>query len=346
MIEDVRKHIRTCKRCTRYKQPPEREKLKPIHCTYPLELVHINFLTIRKEGTDKATNIMVITYHFTRYAQAYITTKQPAPVVAKTLWDQFLVHYGWPAKILTDQGKSFENNLVKELCSLAQVQKLRTMPYWPQTKGSCECFSYTLMSMLGTLPIHAKKNWPEWVSTLTHTYNATMCHATSFPPFFLMYGRIPILPIDVEFGAALPDLSHASCQNNAEKLKACLKLAYKVTKETNDHEAARHKKYYDQKFKCMKIVPGGLVLVGVKAFGPDHKIADCWEQVLYKVLSQHKDSPVYEVQPVIDNGDETICILHRNMLFAFQSLHENETQTQGQNVALVNANLVMMEYFS
>ena len=98
--------------------------MKPIHCTYPLELVHLDFWTIRKEGTEKAINLMVITDHFTRYAQAYITPKQTAPVVAKTLWDQFLVHYGWPTKILMDQGKSFENQLIRELCSLAQVQKL------------------------------------------------------------------------------------------------------------------------------------------------------------------------------------------------------------------------------
>ena len=53
IIEDVCNHIRTCERCTRYKQSSEREKLKPIHCTYPLELVHIDFLTIGKEDTDK-----------------------------------------------------------------------------------------------------------------------------------------------------------------------------------------------------------------------------------------------------------------------------------------------------
>ena len=71
----------------------QRENLKPISCTYPLELVHLDFLTIGKEGTDKAINIMVITDHFTRYAQACITPKQMAPVVAKTRWEQFLVHY-------------------------------------------------------------------------------------------------------------------------------------------------------------------------------------------------------------------------------------------------------------
>ena len=184
-----------------------------------------------------------------------------------------------------DQGKSFKNQLVQKLCSLAQVQKLRTMPYRPQTNGSCECFNYTLMSMLGTLPLHAKKNWLEWVSTLTHAYNATMCHATGFSPFFLMYGRMPILPIDVEFGVMIPDIMHASHQNYAEKLKAHHKWACKVAKENNNWEAARHKQYYDQKLKCMKLIPGDLVLVRVKAFGPDHKISDQWEQVPYRVLS-------------------------------------------------------------
>ena len=124
--------------------------------------------------------------------------------------------------------------------------------------------------------------------------------------------------MDVEFGVMLPDMAHVSWKNYAEKLKVHLKWAYKVAKENNDHEAARHKQYYDQMFKCMKIEPGDLVLVRVKSFGPDHKISDCWEQVLYKVLSQHKDSLVYKVQPVNENTEESICTLHRNMLFPLQ----------------------------
>ena len=43
--------------------------------------------------------------------KAYITPKQTAIVVDCTLWKNFLVQYGWLEKILTDQGKSFENNL-------------------------------------------------------------------------------------------------------------------------------------------------------------------------------------------------------------------------------------------
>ena len=115
-------------------------------------------------------------------------------------------------------------------------------------------------------------------------------------------------------------------------------------RENNDREAARHKEYYDLKFKCMKLAPGDLVLVRVKAFGPDHKIADRWEQIPYRVLAQNKDSPVYRVQPTTEKGEEGIHTLHRNILFPLQSVQDEETT--GQNDTLVQANLAMMEYFS
>ena len=130
MAEDVHTHIHTCERCLRFKQPQERAEMQPILVSYPMELIHLDFLTLGgKAGDAKSTNILVITDHFTKYAQACITPKQTAIVVAQTLWENFLVIYGW-----------------------------HTSPYHPETNGQCECFNATLISMLGTLPTHAKKN--------------------------------------------------------------------------------------------------------------------------------------------------------------------------------------------
>ena len=217
MSEDVRQYIRTCGRCIRFKQPVEKAEMKPILCTYLMELVHIDFLTVGCPESEKQINLMVVTNHFTLCTQVYVMPNQTAPVVAKTLWEQFLTHYGWPSKILTDQGKSFEDNLFRELYALAQVQKLRTMPYRPQSNGSCETFNQTLIRMLGTFPQHAKRNWSEWVYSLMHAYNVTVSQATGFSPFYLMYGRYPILPIDVEFRVTLPDLTAAKRQNQKTK---------------------------------------------------------------------------------------------------------------------------------
>ena len=72
--------------------------------------------------------------------------------MAKTLWDKFIVHYGLPKKILTDQGRNFESQLVADLYVLMGVRKIRTSPYRLQTNGQCERFNSTLINMLGTLP--------------------------------------------------------------------------------------------------------------------------------------------------------------------------------------------------
>ena len=80
--------------------------------------------------------------------------------------------------------------------------------------------------MLGTLPTHAKKNWQEWVTTLTHAYNCTVSSVTGFSPYFLMFGCIPKTPLDIEMGIVLMEQREASCQYYARKLKARLEWAY------------------------------------------------------------------------------------------------------------------------
>ena len=59
--------------------------------------------------------------------------------------------------------------------------------------------------MLGTLPTHAKKNWQEWVATLTHAYNCTVSPVTGFSPYFLMFGRTPKLHLDIDLGIPVVD---------------------------------------------------------------------------------------------------------------------------------------------
>ena len=127
MAEDVQTHICTCDQCIKFKQPQEKFEMQPILVSYPMELVHLDFLTLGGKIDDsKSINALIVMDHFTKYVQAYVTPKQTAVIVAKTLWENFLVHYGWSEKILTNQGKSFKNNLIWELCELVQVKKLCT----------------------------------------------------------------------------------------------------------------------------------------------------------------------------------------------------------------------------
>ena len=104
MKKDVEGYVQTCPRCLRFKTTTEWAELVPIMVSRPLELIHMDFLTIESLKTNKDINVLIVTDHFTHYAQAFVTKSQSANVVANTLWDRFFSHYGFPEKILSDQG--------------------------------------------------------------------------------------------------------------------------------------------------------------------------------------------------------------------------------------------------
>ena len=187
MSEDVRVYIRQCDRCMRFKKQKEQTELFPIMATYPLELVHLDFLSIGGKE-DNMKNVLVVTDYFTRYAQCYVMKNQTALTVANELVNKYFTIYGWPDKILTDRGTSFENELFHDICQMARIKKLRTGSHRPQTNGQCERFNKTLLNMLGTLPNDANKCWQDWVPTLTHAYNCTTSKTTGFSPYYLIYG--------------------------------------------------------------------------------------------------------------------------------------------------------------
>ena len=155
MVAQAKEHIIKCHSCLAFKAKQPKAPLENIVATDPLELVHLNYLCL-EPGKGLEENVLVVTDHFTRYAQAYVTRTQTTQTTAKTLWDKFIVHYGLPKRILSDQGQNFESQLVADLCMLMGMQKIWTSPYHPQTNGQCERFNSTLIGMLGTLPPEKK----------------------------------------------------------------------------------------------------------------------------------------------------------------------------------------------
>ena len=86
MADDVWTHICTCDRCIRLKQPQEKSEMQPILVSYPLELVHLDFLTLGGKMDDsKRINVLIVTDHLTKYVQAYVTPKETAVSPLRTI---------------------------------------------------------------------------------------------------------------------------------------------------------------------------------------------------------------------------------------------------------------------
>ena len=312
MQEEATQYVSRCSRCLRRKTPPQVAPLQPILVTQPLELVHMDYLSL-EPSKGNIENVLVITDHFTRYALAYPSKTQTAQATARILWDNFICHYGFPEKFISDQGRNFESDLIKELCKIAGVKKVHTTPYHPQGNGQCERFNSTLCNMLGTLSDEEKSDWKSHLGCMTHAYNCTKHASTTYSPYYLMFGRHPRLPIDIEFGLHKPNCSDNSSKSRyIQKLRRRLNYAFQKASKYSDHQAKKYKQGYDKSAKGPQLHENDLFLVKIVAHKGRHKLQDRWEPEEYVVIEQPiAGTPVYKVKPV--NGTN-IRTLHRNLL--------------------------------
>ena len=281
MAAQVKEHIGKCCPYLAFKSRQPKVPHENIVATHSLELVHLDYLCL-EPGKGLEENVLVITDHFTRYAQAYVTRTQTAQMTAKTLCDKFIVHYGLPQKILTDQGWNFESQLVTDLCELMGVQKIWTSPYHLQTNGQCERFNSTLINMLGTLPKEKKSEWKNHIGTLVHAYDCIWNSAMGFSPYYLMFGRQPHLPLDVVLGLAPHTITEPNTTKFIQKLREHTKWAHVKAEAFQAKEAQRHKCNYDKRSRAADLKVGNTVLVHVTTFKVitkckiDGKIGNMW----------------------------------------------------------------------
>ena len=70
MLEDTKDYVGSCKRCQMAKGRQQLAPLQPYHASAPMELVHMDYLTIEHGKTGQDVNILIITDHYSRFAQA------------------------------------------------------------------------------------------------------------------------------------------------------------------------------------------------------------------------------------------------------------------------------------
>ena len=56
----MEQHIKRCDRCIRFKAKTEVAPLESIEASYPMELVHIDYLTIESNKSERDVNILVV----------------------------------------------------------------------------------------------------------------------------------------------------------------------------------------------------------------------------------------------------------------------------------------------
>ena len=317
MQRDINHYVTSCCPCVKDKQPrlQTRSPLESLTSSSPFELLSVDFLKLEKASGYEY--LLVIVDHFTRYAEVYPTKSKTATTAAKKLYDEFIIRYGYPKRLHSDQGGEFVNKVWSELSSLCDIKRTRTTPYHPQGNGQCERFNRTLVQMLRTLEDAHKRSWYRYAQKLAHAYNCTRNDATGYSPFFLMFGRNPRLPIDLLFEQINKD--EKKCHTKfVEEWSNMMTEVYKKANQSAIDSAAQGRKAYDRHSRSSVLHAGDRVLTKRMKDAKGHgKIRSYWEDGVCEIVRQVGDSSVYEIQ-YPKTGKKKM--LHRNMLLQCNDL--------------------------
>ena len=188
---------------------------------------------------------------FSKFSITVVTPNQKALTVAKALVEKWFHVYGIPSRIHSDQGRSFDNEVIQSLCKLYGAQQSLTCPYNPRGNAQCERFNRTMFGLLRTLSKEQKADWPVYLPSLVFAYNATPHSTMGFQPYQLMFGHKAPAPCNNWLGLGKYDDQKSVSKTQwvdqmAKKLLVANKRAMKnikaaAAKKQKNHRGVRHR---------------------------------------------------------------------------------------------------------
>ena len=352
MTQDLRNHIKTCGRCRKYEAAPPVASMKPLTCSGPGELLHVNFTSIEETVPLKEEpviqNVLVLQDHFSKYVVAYVVKDQTAHTAAKTLRNGYFGLFSAPTYLISDQGKAFMGHIITHLCDLYGVQELRTSPYDAQTNGQVERMNQTIICMIGKLEEDKKACWSEHLPELLLAYNTTHSTVTGYSPYYLLFGRRSRIPVDYLFPTLRVSPHQTKMEVSVAVMQKRLKEAFAVARCLTSEEAARQCRYYDCKAGAVALQPGDVVMVRTDGFVGKRKVKDQWEDRGFIIESQLEDWPIYRVKcPTSDDRRKPkYRVLHQNCLLLITSEDASDIPGQAQAKATPPVSNATLEAFS
>ena len=195
--------VNNCVECV--KKRPHLPKAK--HVPYTEELSYISQriycdvvgpVTPAVYERQTVKQILTIQDGFSRYLVAV-----PIPdCTTKTVVDRIITHwvlkFGLFETLHTDQGTCYTSGLFKEVMNKLGIVHTVTPPYSPEA-NRVERAHQCLGNLLRSDNRLEGSNWPQKLPYACMAYNTTINRITGVSPFEAMFGRNPILPLDLIF---------------------------------------------------------------------------------------------------------------------------------------------------
>ncbi|KAG2191851.1 hypothetical protein INT47_002866, partial [Mucor saturninus] len=195
---DVKEWLSACQECqlNARKDGQHHDEMHPLKVPDAFQRWHLDFIG-RLPMTLKGNRwILVAVDYTTNWPIARAVPVASAEAVADFIYEEIVMRFGCPAEILTDRGANFTSKLVSAYLSRIKSNHRLTSAFHPRTNGKCERLNGTLKQMLRKYTNGALHLWDNFLAAALWACRIRTHSTTGYSPFFLTYGRHPVLPGD------------------------------------------------------------------------------------------------------------------------------------------------------
>ena len=194
MINDVREFIAKCDECQRHKAIPKQisQRLQnvPVMAQIGIDICNL-------PEVDGFKHLIVCIDYFSKWSEAKPLKNASALSVAEFLYE-IICRFGCIRIQINDQGREFVNIVSENLHRMTGTEQRVTSAYHPQANWLCERQTRVIKESLVKVLDENPSEWPYIISGILFAHRVSRHYSTKFSPFYMIYNREPILPIDVK----------------------------------------------------------------------------------------------------------------------------------------------------
>ena len=280
LSQDCTEYVKGCSICNQNKKPhiKPRAALKSYHAGFPMERVHLDILGPFNTSESGNNYILMMIDQFTKWIEMAALPDQTAASVAYKFVTHFIVTFGCPMEVHTDQGRNFDSNLFQALCDELQIAKTRTTPYHPSSNGQVERYNTTVLQMIRCFIEKDSKYWDRDLPLLAMALHSTVHRQTGYTPNRLMLGREVIQPVHLITGNIPGNLSPLGADEWSADLSRRLTDAHHCARQNLKQAQLRQKRDYDLRVVEHHYDEGDLVykLDSATKVGQSQKLRSPW----------------------------------------------------------------------
>ena len=197
LFQELYEHVSKCVKCQTRADPNVQPLLQNADIPpYPMAKLSLDLSGPYPKTLSGNKYIIAFVDWYSGWPEAFAVPDKTAETVAHLIIEEMYPRFGCALELVTDNGSENVNRVVKETLDTLNIHHITTSYYHPGSNSKVERFHRTLHDILAKRLQDGQDVWDLHLNQVLAAVRFNVSEATGYTPYYLLYGRDAVLPLD------------------------------------------------------------------------------------------------------------------------------------------------------